>query len=134
MFVFANQLEAGLWIAIAVVIAIDAVQRPHVRFDCIVAAVAFALFGVSDIVETTTGAWWRPRWLLMWKAACVVTFLWLLKRHINMAWASRPSIFHGRLKPRTLGRDAQARFIPHTPGCGSSTSSRRPARARNLCR
>ena len=82
MFVLANQFEAGLWLLIAATIAIVAVQRPGVRFDCIVAAVAFALFGVSDIVETTTGAWWRPWWLLVWKAACVATFLWLLKRHI----------------------------------------------------
>jgi hypothetical protein len=32
----------------------------------------FAFFGLSDLVEVTTGAWWRPWWLLAWKAACLL--------------------------------------------------------------
>ena len=81
MFILANRLEAVLWIAIAVAVLFVAMRRPHIGLDCVVAAVAFALFGVSDIVETTTGAWWRPWWLLVWKSACLATFLWLLKRY-----------------------------------------------------
>jgi hypothetical protein len=35
-------------------------------------AVALLAFGVSDLVETRTGAWYDPPWLLAWKAACVI--------------------------------------------------------------
>jgi hypothetical protein len=41
------------------------------------AAIAFAAFGISDVVEVQTGAWRRPWWLLTWEAACVVIFLGL---------------------------------------------------------
>lgn len=49
-------------------------------------------FGVSDLVESQTGAWWSPWWLLAWKAAGVVGLLacgWALVRMKNRA--SRPS-------------------------------------------
>lgn len=45
-------------------------------------AIAFFLFGCSDLVETQTLAWWRPWWLLLWKAGCVLAILWLF-------WCSR---------------------------------------------
>jgi hypothetical protein len=34
-------------------------------------AAAFLVFGISDLIESQTGAWWRPLWLLLMKAACV---------------------------------------------------------------
>ena len=34
-------------------------------------AATFVLFGLSDVVELQTGAWWRPWWLLVWKAICI---------------------------------------------------------------
>jgi hypothetical protein len=103
LFVLSNRLEAALWIGVAIGFSVAAMRRSQFRLDCIIGAIAFALFGVSDLVEATTGAWWRPWWLLAWKAACVLAFLWLLKRYINL----------------------------RTPGCGSSTSSHRSARAEN---
>ncbi len=42
------------------------------RLRCLLASVAFLLFAVSDAAEIYTGAWWRPWWLLAWKAACVI--------------------------------------------------------------
>ena len=60
-----------------------AYQRGVVRRDCIVAAITFAIFGASDLVEATTGAWWRPWWLLLWKAACLFAFLVLLVRYVR---------------------------------------------------
>jgi len=33
------------------------------------------LFGISDLVEVQTGAWWDPWWLFTLKAFCVVIFL-----------------------------------------------------------
>jgi hypothetical protein len=29
----------------------------------------------SDLVEARTGAWWKPWWLFVWKAACVLLML-----------------------------------------------------------
>lgn len=78
----ANLIEAMLWFAIAGVFAISLLlPRRPARVDRAIAALAFALFGVSDLIERHTGAWWRPWWLLAIKAACVATFLVLLIRH-----------------------------------------------------
>ena len=30
------------------------------------------MFGISDFIEVTTGAWYRPWWLFVMKAICVV--------------------------------------------------------------
>jgi hypothetical protein len=43
------------------------------------AAVTLVAFGISDYAEIRTGGeWWRPWWLLAWKATCVVTLMSLL--------------------------------------------------------
>lgn len=98
MFVAANRIEAGLWIAIGLAFAVVAVRRGARGWRaCAVAAVAFIAFGVSDLVETTTGAWWRPWWLLAWKGTCLVVFAALLanyarqRRTSNLTHASGPS-------------------------------------------
>jgi hypothetical protein len=73
-----NYLEAALWGAIAVGFVIAAIRSTETtRARAAVAAVAFVAFGLSDVVEVQTGAWWRPWWLLAWKAACVAVFLML---------------------------------------------------------
>ena len=83
-FVLVNRVEAALWIAIALAMMLEARRsRGAARIDCFAASLAFALFSFSDIVETTTGAWWRPWWLLAWKSACVLAFLVLLVRHVK---------------------------------------------------
>ena len=83
-FVLSNRIEAVFWIAIAMAMSIAAArQSGAARVDCIVAAIAFALFGLSDLVETKTGAWWRPWWLLVWKASCVLALLVLLARYLR---------------------------------------------------
>ncbi|HEV7298102.1 MAG TPA: hypothetical protein VGN72_01975 [Tepidisphaeraceae bacterium] len=100
-FILSNYAEAGLWIVIALGFAIAVLRKGHApdaRRDCVVAAVAFLLFGLSDVVETRTGAWWRPLWLFVWKAACVATFVVLLVRHYRRKrWAVLPSSNHGAL-------------------------------------
>jgi hypothetical protein len=83
-FAYANYGEAALWVVIAVVIAArswraDAVMR---RLG-VIAAVVFLAFGVSDVVEASTGAWWRPWWLLAWKAVCIIAFVALLATHVR---------------------------------------------------
>ena len=67
-----NLCEAVLWWFLAAVMAIAAIRyRPH-RDLLFSASVLFIAFGFSDLVETWTGAWYRPWWLLVWKAATVV--------------------------------------------------------------
>jgi hypothetical protein len=71
-----NFVEAGLWAIIAVVIAVKAIFEPRaIRRLFVVLAIAFAAFGLSDVVEAGSGAWWRPWWLFAWKVGCVLTFV-----------------------------------------------------------
>ncbi len=82
-FALANYIESGLWLSIALVIAFFTTRVTTARKDAIVAAIGFAVFGVSDIVEAHTGAWWNPWWLLVWKGLCLLLFLALLIRYIK---------------------------------------------------
>ncbi|HEV8293558.1 MAG TPA: hypothetical protein VGP94_16600 [Tepidisphaeraceae bacterium] len=83
-FQISNYIEAGLWICIGLGFAIVAIRRKGVaytgsgRAQCRAAALHFILFGISDIVEAHTGAWYKPTWLLVWKSACVVGLTTLL--------------------------------------------------------
>jgi hypothetical protein len=79
-FALANRIEAALWFLIALILLITHLFVVA-RYDALIAAGAFALFGVSDLIEAHTGAWWHPWWLLVWKACCLVVFACLLVRH-----------------------------------------------------
>jgi hypothetical protein len=81
-----NGFEAALWLAFAVVVVVrfreaDAGTRNISR----VMAAFFVLFGVSDIIEMKTGAWWRPPALLVFKGVCLIgltaCFVSMLRRH-----------------------------------------------------
>jgi hypothetical protein len=83
-FQISNYIEAGLWICIGLAFAIAALRHSGVtRRHCWIAAISFVLFGISDLVESTTGAWYRPLWLLIWKALCLLVFAWLLISYIR---------------------------------------------------
>ena len=73
LFEIANYAEAALWFAIALYCATRAIATR--RSSLWLLTVALLLFGISDIVEVQTGAWYRPWWLLAWKAACVLAIL-----------------------------------------------------------
>jgi peptidoglycan/LPS O-acetylase OafA/YrhL len=77
-----NLIEAAFWIVLGIGFALAAIFRPN-RFQNRkwLAAIVLVLFGVSDIVETHAGAWWRPWWLLGWKAVCVCALLTILLSH-----------------------------------------------------
>ena len=75
-----NYLECCLWVFIGVCFAFAA-RKPEPRSQCLIASIAFLLFGISDYVEAHTGAWWRPWWLLLWKGGCLAVFLVLLITH-----------------------------------------------------
>jgi hypothetical protein len=71
--VLGNYIEAGFWMAVGLILGVTAlVGRPLYRRLSLLAAVVFVLFGLSDLVEAQTGAWWRPFWLLLWKGACIL--------------------------------------------------------------
>ncbi len=81
MFETANHIEAGLWIIVGLAFAGYGLAKPQSRIRTFCAALAFVLFGVTDIVEAQTGAWWRPWWLLGWKAVCILAMSVLFVRH-----------------------------------------------------
>jgi hypothetical protein len=78
-FVLSNRIEAALWSLIALVFLTTALRTQ--KRDAYAASIAFLAFGISDIVESHTGAWWRPWWLLVWKGLCLLMLLILIIRH-----------------------------------------------------
>ncbi len=91
MFETANYVEAAFWIVIGAVIMAIAVFRHRADRWSWLSLVAFVVFGISDIVEVSTGAWWCPWWLLMWKIACVLVITALLVRHVKRRRRSETS-------------------------------------------
>ena len=75
-FEIANYVEAGVWVGMAVWCAVRGYRRGQWRTW--VLAGVLVIFGVSDVVEVRTGAWYRPWWLLVWKGVCVGMIVWLL--------------------------------------------------------
>lgn len=83
-FTTSNYIEAALWACIGLGFLVHALRTVgHKRRASLLAGITFVVFGASDIVETTTGAWWRPWWLFAWKAGCVVALLALLAGHLR---------------------------------------------------
>ena len=72
-----NLLEFFIWLIIGLIMLIYAIKTPAGRKRQLYAifTVAFILFGVSDLVEISTDAWWRPWWLLLWNGFCVLIFV-----------------------------------------------------------
>ncbi|MFO0893111.1 MAG: hypothetical protein U0790_28735 [Isosphaeraceae bacterium] len=67
-----NLIEGGFWAIFALVLVIGSQRRtPSFRRLGWLAATISLAFGLSDLVEARTGAWWRPWWLLVWKGLCV---------------------------------------------------------------
>ena len=58
-----------------VVLIVAAKSSRHVKKIAYVAVPTLFLFGVSDIVEVYTRAWWRPFWLLLWKGLCIIVLV-----------------------------------------------------------
>ncbi len=86
-----NYCEAALWGVFAACLAVGLRRtQPALRRIRGSAAVGFALFAVSDLIEVHTGAWWRPPGLLVLKAACVVA-LFACARHYFRSKKTRES-------------------------------------------
>ena len=86
-----NLIEAGVWFVLAMVLLVRAcrAERP-VRSILMLLAVTLTAFGFSDVVESRTGAWWRPWWLFVWKAACVGLLLFGFTRYYKLAKGRKP--------------------------------------------
>jgi hypothetical protein len=68
-----NALEAAFWLVLAALTAALGKRTrgftPRRQFALVVFLFGF---GISDIIEVFTGAWWRPLSLLALKAVCLV--------------------------------------------------------------
>ena len=70
-----NSLEAVFWMTIGVIVWMNSRTSIQHRKLGRFAAVWFVLFGISDIFEVYSGAWWRPWPLLVLKASCLVMLI-----------------------------------------------------------
>src|SRR4051812_337212 len=70
IFVYGNYVESCVWAGIGVV----ALVKRNSRWSLLL-GVTLIVFGISDIVEAHTGAWYDPWWLFVWKALCVLLVL-----------------------------------------------------------
>ena len=102
-FVTANYIEASLWSVIGIGFLLRAFLKRG-GATSIIAAVAFLVFGASDVIETHTGAWWRPWWLLVMKGMCLAVFLVLLARYTlaRRRLAATPDTAHPAASSRPL--------------------------------
>jgi hypothetical protein len=71
--VIGNYIEAAFWMAVGIAVGIVGRRgNPVFKRLSLITCSLFLVFGASDVVEAQTGAWWRPLWLLAWKASCLV--------------------------------------------------------------
>lgn len=73
-----NTIEAGLWFSISIALLLIWIfNRSNKSYGLItvVSSIAFIAFGVSDLIEAKTGAWWKPFWLLGLKACCIAVLI-----------------------------------------------------------
>ena len=70
-----NSFEAPFWMVIGVLVFWKSrSSEPHRRLGSI-ASIWFVLFGLSDVWEVFSGAWWRPWPLFALKASCVTALV-----------------------------------------------------------
>jgi hypothetical protein len=81
-FQICNIGEGLFWILLGTGFGVSfALTRAKDKKTRAVAMLLFVVFGMSDFVEATTGAWWRPWWLLCWKALCVAGLTMMTLRY-----------------------------------------------------
>jgi hypothetical protein len=68
-----NVFEAIFWVAMGVLLIVRSTRISQgLRGVGLIAGLTFLAFAVTDLVEVRTGAWYRPWWLFVSKAVCVV--------------------------------------------------------------
>ncbi|HEU5116177.1 MAG TPA: hypothetical protein VFT74_05815 [Isosphaeraceae bacterium] len=92
-----NVIEAVLWTGFALLTASFGHRLKGLTLRLRIAfALAFLAFGLSDALETRTGAWWRPFSLLVFKGLCLTALVlcsaWVWKnRRVGAAQRNPPS-------------------------------------------
>lgn len=72
-----NYLEAALWFTCSLVcfaLMFTARGKAFIPLNLVVSG-NFLIFGLGDLWEAQTGAWWRPLPLLLLKSVCVLIFI-----------------------------------------------------------
>ena len=69
IFTVFNLCEGLLWLGIGAAFAFALVKRGPNADLMAAAGLLFIAFGLSDFVEIRTGGWYKPWWLLAWKAS-----------------------------------------------------------------
>jgi len=67
-----NGIEGAFCMIIGIGFFTAFLRKRKDRDLLLTAALLFLGFGASDFVEIGTGAWYRPWWLLTWKASTVL--------------------------------------------------------------
>ena len=82
---YGNLFEAGLWFVVSLILLIKMTRATGRlwRVFAILAA-AFFVFGITDLIESQTGAWWRPWWLLLLKVGCVAVFVFGFREYYRI--------------------------------------------------
>jgi hypothetical protein len=70
-----NLCEGLLWIGIGIGCVVRLVRVRQNRDVISAGSLLFLAFGISDFVEIHTGGWYKPWWLLLWKASCLAGFV-----------------------------------------------------------
>lgn len=80
-----NIIEAGVWFAAGAIVLWKGLREGSAgKKALLLLAPTLVIFGISDLVETRTGAWWRPWWLFAWKAVCVLAMTSLFTRYFRV--------------------------------------------------
>ncbi|MFT3785780.1 MAG: hypothetical protein QM770_06385 [Tepidisphaeraceae bacterium] len=93
-FVLANRIEGVVWLVIGAIVLAYVRRDRAIRRWRGVGVLVLVVFGVSDWVEATTGAWWKPWWLFAWKALCVMYLV---------GWVTVEIVHQRRVKRMHLG-------------------------------
>ena len=75
-FRYSNYVEGFFWTGVGLLAFKAARDRQLPRLAWAYLG-TLIVFGCSDWVESTTGAWWRPWWLFVWKAVGVAVLVGL---------------------------------------------------------
>ena len=117
--VLGNYIEAAFWVVVGILVfALGRRARPPLNRLALPAAVLFVFFGLSDVVEAQTGAWWRPFWLLLWKGFCIVGLAgcyWKYRR-IKKEQAASPQASGSALGPQTVAAPQPDQEVPDREG------------------
>ena len=91
-----NAFEVVWWIVCGVVVFVKSrrAESPH-RGRGLLSAVTLVLFGLSDVVELQTGAWWKPWWLAVWKGLCIA----ILITCVAISFRNRARLMNREVKP-----------------------------------